>query len=274
MHFTRRNLVKLMAAAPVLPFGLARPAKAQAWPMPRVRLLVGTSPGGSPDVVGRMLADSLSDRLASAVYVENVTQAAGAVAYRTLARATPDGGTIGILTAGYASEVTLRPDASYDPIAGFTFVSMLCAYPLVYAVPVNSPIKSFQDLLDRARQKPGKLTYTITAYGSAYHMMTKWIELESGAAMTAVPYPGIAAGVADVLSGRIDLLVDASTSAIRGSRPASFASSPSPRPNDSRCCRTLPPWRKLCRMLNSCPGSASQSPPAHRRIYPTASTPM
>jgi tripartite-type tricarboxylate transporter receptor subunit TctC len=215
MRLTRRNLIKLIAAAPALPFGLAeRPAMAQAWPAPRVRLLVGTSPGGSPDVVGRMLADSLTDRLASAVYVENVTQAAGAVAYRTLARAAPDGGTMGVLTAGYASEVTLRPDPSYDPISGFTFVSMLCAYPLVYAVPVSSPIKSFQDLLDRAKQNPGKLTYTITGYGSAYHTMTKLIELESGASMTAVPYPGIAAGVADVLSGRIDLLVDASTSAI------------------------------------------------------------
>jgi tripartite-type tricarboxylate transporter receptor subunit TctC len=215
MSFSRRNLIKLIAAAPALRLGMAqRPAMAQAWPVPRVRLLVGTSPGGSPDVVGRMLADSLTDRLSTAVYVENLTQAAGTVAYRTLARAAPDGGTMGVLTAGYASEVTLRPDPSYDPVSGFTFVSMLCAYPLVYAVPVNSPIKSFQDLLDRAKQNPGKLTYTITGYGSAYHTMTKWIELESGASMTAVPYPGIAAGVADVLSGRIDLLVDASTSAI------------------------------------------------------------
>jgi tripartite-type tricarboxylate transporter receptor subunit TctC len=159
-----------------------------------------------------MLAERLSDRLGRAVYVENVTQAAGAGAYRTIARSTPDGGTIGILTSGYAPEVTLRPDSSYDPFAGFTFVTMICTYPLVYAVPANSSIASFPDLLAKAKQNPGKLTYTITGYGSGYHILTKWIELESGVSMIAVPYPGIAAGVADVLSGRVDVLVDASTS--------------------------------------------------------------
>lgn len=215
--YTRRQFTQLAAGASALPFGTAIPlgsALAGQWPVPRVRLLVGTSPGGSPDVIGRLLAESLSDRLGSAVYVENVTQAAGAVSYRMVARSAADGGTLGILTSGYAPEVTLRPDTSYDPIAGFAFVTMLCAYPMVYAVPANSPISSFQDLLDRARQNPGKLTYTITGYGSGYHILTKWIELEAGISMTPVPYPGISAGVADVLSGRVDLLVDASTSAI------------------------------------------------------------
>jgi tripartite-type tricarboxylate transporter receptor subunit TctC len=197
INYTRRDVVKLAAAAAVLPLA---PALADTWPAARVRFLVGTAPGGSPDVIGRMVAERLTDRLGSSVYVENVTQAAGAVAYRTIAKSAPDGGTIGILTSGYAPEVTLRPDPSFDPIGGFTFVTMLCAYPLVYAVPINSPIKSFAD------------TYTITGYGSGYHILTKWVELESGVSMTAVPYRGIAAGVVDVLSGRVDVLVDASTS--------------------------------------------------------------
>lgn len=207
--FSRRDAVKMVAAASVLPFASA---SAQTWPAARVRFLVGTAPGGSPDVIGRMVADKLSEKLGSAVYVDNITTAAGAVSYRTIAKSAPDGGTIGILTSGFAPEVTLRPDPSYDPIAGFTFVTMLCAYPLVYAVPINSPIKSFADLLDRAKKQPGKLTYTITGYGSGYHILTKWIELEAGVSMTAVPYRGIAAGVLDVMSGRVDVLVDASTS--------------------------------------------------------------
>ncbi len=207
--FSRRDAVKMVAAAAVLPF---TPASAQTWPVGRVRFLVGTAPGGSPDVVGRMVAEQLSEKVGSTFYVDNVTTAAGAVSYRTIAKSTPDGGTIGILTSGFAPEVTLRPDPSYDPVNGFTFVTMLCAYPLVYAVPVNSPIKTFDDLLDRAKKAPGKLTYTITGYGSGYHILTKWIELESGISMTAVPYRGIAAGVVDVLSGRVDVLVDASTS--------------------------------------------------------------
>ena len=216
---SRRDAIKLTAAALVLP---ALPARADSWPASRVRFIVGTAPGGSPDVVGRLLSERLSERLDSSVYVENVTQAAGAVAYRTIAKAAPDGGTIGILTSGYAPEVTLRPDPTYDPVTGMTFVTMLCTYPLVYAVPTNSPIKSFEDMLARAKQNPGKLTYTITGYGSGYHILTKWIELESGISMTAVPYRGIAAGVVDVLSGRVDVLVDASTSVIPRVRGGQF----------------------------------------------------
>lgn len=218
MSRTRRDFVKMAAAASVLPFA---PALAQtptppgpAWPSSRVRFLVGTAAGGSPDVIGRMVCEKLSEKLGASIYVENLTTAAGAVAYRTIAKSAPDGATIGILTSGFAPEVTLRPDPSYDPVNGFTFVTMLCAYPLLFAVPANSPIKSFADMLDRARKQPGKLTYTITGYGSAYHILTKLVELESGVSMSPVPYRGIAAGVMDVMSGRVDILVDASTSAM------------------------------------------------------------
>ena len=218
MSRTRRDIVKMVAAASVLPFA---PALAQiptppgpTWPASRVRFLVGTAAGGSPDVIGRMVSEKLSETLGASIYVENLTTAAGAVAYRTIAKSAPDGGTIGILTSGFAPEVTLRPDPSYDPVNGFTFVTMLCAYPLLFAVPKDSPIKSFADMLDRARKNPGKLTYTITGYGSAYHILTKLVELESGVSMSPVPYRGIAAGVMDVMSGRVDVLVDASTSAM------------------------------------------------------------
>ncbi len=213
MSRTRREVVKMVAAASVFPFA---PALAQApvppWPVPRVRFLVGTAPGGSPDVIGRMVCEKLADKINASIYVENLTTAAGAVSYRTIAKSAGDGGTIGILTSGFAPEVTLRPDPSYDPINGFTFCTMLCAYPLVFAVPKDSPIKSFADMLDRAKQNPGKLTYTITGYGSAYHILTKLVELESGVSMRPVPYRGIAAGVMDVMSGRVDVLVVASTS--------------------------------------------------------------
>ena len=210
-RLSRRRLMGLVAASSLTPFG---PAFAEQWPPARVRLIVGTAPGGSPDVVGRLLAEKLSDRWSTSVYVDNQTQATGEVAYRTVARAVPDGSTIGIITSGFSGEVTLRPDPSYDPIAGFSFVTMLCGYPLVYAVPVNSPIASFPDLIARAKASPGKITYTITGYGSGYHLLTKWIELESGTSMTAVPYRGISAGVIDVLDGRVDLLVDAPTSVV------------------------------------------------------------
>jgi tripartite-type tricarboxylate transporter receptor subunit TctC len=200
----------LGAAAAIAP---ARPAAADDWPSRPIRLVVGTAPGGSPDIIGRILGEKLADRLGTAVVIENVTQGAGAVAYQAVSKSAPDGYTMGILTAGFPPQAALRRKSlAYDPIEGFSFVTMLCGYPMVYAVAPDSPIKSFQDLLERAKAAPGRITYTINAFGSIYHVLTKWIEIESGALMTPVSYRGTAQALTDVVSGRIDLMVDAATS--------------------------------------------------------------
>ncbi len=189
-------------------------ARAAEWPSRTIRMLVGTAPGGSPDIVARILSEKLADRLGVSVIVENMTQAAGAVAYETVSRSAPDGYTMGVLTAGYPPQAALRRKTlTYDPVAGFAFISMLCGYPMVYAVAPSSPIASFKDLLDRAKAAPDRLTYTINAPGSIYHVLTKWIEIEAGVSMTPVSYRGTAQALTDVLAGRIDLMVDAATSA-------------------------------------------------------------
>src|SRR5215208_4637089 len=84
---------------------------------------------------------------------------------------------------------------------------------MVYAVAPNSPIASFADLLARAKADPGKLTYTINAQGSIHHILTKWIETEAGVEMTAIPYRGAGPAFTDVIGGRVDVMVEAGTSA-------------------------------------------------------------
>jgi len=203
-------MLRLGGAAAIAPLW---PAAADDWPSRPIRLVVGTAPGGSPDIIGRILGEKLADRLGTAVVIENVTQGAGAVAYQAVAKSAPDGYTMGILTAGFPPQAALRRKSlAYDPVDGFSFVTMLCGYPMVYAVAPDSPIKSFKDLLDRAKAAPGRITYTINALGSIYHVLTKWIEIESGALMTPVSYRGTAQALTDVVSGRIDLMVDAATS--------------------------------------------------------------
>ncbi|HUI97984.1 MAG TPA: tripartite tricarboxylate transporter substrate-binding protein [Xanthobacteraceae bacterium] len=210
MSLTRRSLL-YGATAAASPIGALA---AQPWPARTIRMLVGTAPGGSPDIVARILAEKLADRLGVSVVVENITQAAGAVAYETVSRSPPDGYTMGILTAGFPPQAVLRRKTLvYDPVGGFAFVTMLCGYPMVYAVAPGSPIASFRDLIDRAKAAPGRLTYTINAPGSIYHVLTKWIELEAGITMTPVSYRGTAQALTDVLAGRVDLMVDAATSA-------------------------------------------------------------
>jgi len=210
VNLTRRSLLALAAAA-AAPI---RPLAAQQWPSRTVRIIVGTAPGGSPDIIGRILAEKLADRLGTSVVVENLTQGAGAVGYEMVSRSPPDGYTMGILTAGYPPQVVLRRKSlPYDPVAGFSFVTMLCGYPMVYAVAPGSPIASFADLIARAKAEPDRITYTINAQGSIYHVLTKWIEMQAGIAMTPISYRGTAQALTDVVAGRVDVMVDAATSA-------------------------------------------------------------
>jgi tripartite-type tricarboxylate transporter receptor subunit TctC len=208
MILTRRSLLRASGALAALPI---LPARAQEWPTRPLRILVGTAAGGSPDIVSRLLGEKIAERLGQIVTVENNTQGAGAVAQQTVSRAPPDGTIALMMTAGYPPQMALR-NLGFDPIDGFSFVTLVCGYPMVYAVAPESPIKSFADLLARAKAKPGGVTYTITALGAIYHVLTKWIELESGTEMTPIPYRGTSLALQDVLGGRVDVMVDAATS--------------------------------------------------------------
>jgi tripartite-type tricarboxylate transporter receptor subunit TctC len=210
MSFTRRSFVRLagsLAAVPALPVA----AQEQGWPSRPLRILVGTAAGGSPDIISRILGDKLSERLGQSFVIEVNTQGAGAVVQQLVNRSASDGYTMLMMTGGYPPQMVLR-NLGFHPIDGYSFVTTVCGYPMVYAVAPDSPIKSFRDLLDKARAAPGRLTYTITAHGSIYHVLTKWIEQESGTSMNPIPYRGSAQALQDILGGRVDVMVDAATS--------------------------------------------------------------
>ena len=177
MPLTRRTLLQAagsLAALPVLP------AAASDWPSAHpIRFMVGTAAGGSADVIARIIGEKLGERLGQTFIIENNTTGAGAVAQQIVAKAPPDGYTMLMMTAGYPPQIAMRKSVPYDPINGFAYVMFVCGYPFVYAVRPNSPIKSFKDLIAQAKAKPGKITYTINAKGSIYHVLTKWIEMEA-----------------------------------------------------------------------------------------------
>jgi len=208
---TRRTLLKAAGAfAATVP---ALPAGAQAWPSRPVRIIVGTAAGGSPDIVSRLLAEKFSERLGQSFVIENNTQGAGIVAEQAVNKAAPDGHSMVMLTAGYPGRAALHQGLAFDPLDGFSFISNVCGYPFVYSVAPNSPIKSFRDLLDRAKAKPDTLTYTINAQGSIHHLLTTWIGIEAGTRMTPIPYRGASAAITDVIGGRVDVMVEPATSA-------------------------------------------------------------
>jgi tripartite-type tricarboxylate transporter receptor subunit TctC len=209
MPLTRRRALALASA---FAGASALPARAQQdWPTRPLRILVGTSPGGSPDIIGRLLADKMADRLRQTITVENNTGGGGGIAASMVSNAPPDGTTMTLLTAGYASGAAVNK-FPFDGDNTFGFLTMVCAYPFIYQVPKDSPIQSFPDLLARAKANPGKLTYVITSLGSVYHLIGSWVGSQAGVDLVPVPYRGSANAVTDVLSGRVDVMLDTATS--------------------------------------------------------------
>jgi tripartite-type tricarboxylate transporter receptor subunit TctC len=128
-----------------------------------------------------------------------------------VSHAAPDGYNMTLLTAGYASGAAVGK-FPFDGDNTFGFLSMVCAYPFIFQVPKDSPIKSFPDMLARAKANPGKLTYVITSLGSIYHLIGSWVNSKAGIDMVPVPYRGSANAVADVMGGRVDVMLDTATS--------------------------------------------------------------
>ena len=209
MNLTRRRALALASA---FAGSSALPAGAQPnWPTRSLRILVGTSPGGSPDIIGRLLADKMADKLGQSITVENNTGGGGGIAASMVSNAPPDGYSMTLLTAGWASGAAVGK-FTFDGDNTFGFLSMVCAYPFVYAVPKDSPIKSFPDMLARAKANPGKLTYVITSLGSIYHLIGSWVGSKAGVDMVPVPYRGSSAAVTDVMTGRVDVMLEPATS--------------------------------------------------------------
>ena len=207
---TRRRALGLAGAFAAVP---AWPARGQQdWPQRSLRILIGTTPGGSPDIVGRMLADKMAGPLGQSITVENNTGGGGGIASGIVTNAPPDGYVMTLLTAGWASGAAVGK-FKFDGDNTFGFVTMVCSYPFAYLVPKNSPIKSFPDLLARAKADPGKLTYVITSLGAVYHLIGTWVGEKAGAPMVPISYRGSSAAVTDVLAGRVDVMLEPATSA-------------------------------------------------------------
>jgi tripartite-type tricarboxylate transporter receptor subunit TctC len=210
MPLSRRCVLTLASAFAGMS---ALPAAAQQnWPQRPLRILVGTTAGGSPDIISRLLADKMTGPLGQSITVENNTGGGGGIAAGIVSHAPPDGTNMTLLTAGYASGAAVGK-FPFDGDNTFSFITMVCSYPFVYAVPKDSPIKSFPDLLARAKANPGKLSYVITSLGAVYHLIGSWIGMKAGVDMTPVSYRGSSNAVTDVMTGRVDVMLEPATSA-------------------------------------------------------------
>jgi tripartite-type tricarboxylate transporter receptor subunit TctC len=198
MSLCRRTLPLLGALA------LARPGSAQAaFPSRAPRILVPFTPGGSPDVVSRMLADESGRRWPYAMVVENRPGAGGNIAAEAVARATPDGHTLLLMTNNIVAVNPFVSRMPIDPLTDLVPVALLARSPLVLLVAPESPIRDLPALIAAARAEPGRLAYASAGIGSPHHLAMALLARRAGIEMTHVPYRGTAPGLADLVGGRV-----------------------------------------------------------------------
>jgi tripartite-type tricarboxylate transporter receptor subunit TctC len=193
---------RLLAFALLL--ALAAPAAAE-YPDRPVRLIIPFPPGGSNDVVGRLVAHQLSEKLGHKVFVDNRGGAGGVLGTEAVATAAPDGYTLLIISIAHAVNPALYK-LNYDPIKSFTPISILATGPNVLAVNPQLPVKNVAELVALAKQKPGELDYASAGVGSFQHLGGELFKLTAGVNLQHVPYKGGGPAMADVIAGHVKIM--------------------------------------------------------------------
>lgn len=202
--------MRLLASLIVLEAALTSPLAAQQWPTRTIKIMTGTPAGGSPDFISRLLAEKLSERLGQAVVVEN-SSTTGVAVWNTVAKSQPDGYLISMLTGAFSARAAVAKSLPYDPMKDFTFITLVSGYPMVVATAPDSPIKSFPDLIARAKAAPYDITYGMNLPGSVHHLTGELINVEAGTSLRGIPYRGNSQMVQDLLGGRLDVMIETGT---------------------------------------------------------------
>ena len=186
---------------------LAQPSATEpGWPLRPIRLIVPFPPASTADVLARVLGQKLGLRLGQQFVVENRVGASGNIGAEIIARAAPDGYTVGIVTSStQAVAVTLSASLPYDPIRDFTPVVLIASSPYVLAVYPGLPAKSVAELIALAKRKPGTLNYGSAGPASLAHLAGALFATMTDTQLTHVPYKSTAQSVIDMMSGRLDM---------------------------------------------------------------------
>lgn len=184
---------------------------AQSYPSRPVRLIVDFAPGGSADIVARVLAKHLAPLLGQAMVVDNRPGAGGVIGSDIVAKATPDGHTLLLATAGHSTAAAIMRKLPFEPVQDFAWITTLTTYPFVIATSPESQFKSLADVIAGSRAKPGKISYSSMGVGTAGHLLGEWFSAEARIELLHVPFKGGTSILNEVLTGRVDLMFDTMT---------------------------------------------------------------
>jgi tripartite-type tricarboxylate transporter receptor subunit TctC len=207
----RRRFAGCFAAAALAPAvtgtcAWAQTSSLQAWPNRFVRLVVPFPAGGGTDAVARILANRLSEVWGQQMVIENKGGAGSNIGAEAVARSDPDGYTMLIGSLPLAVNRYLFSSLTYDPIADFAPVSLICLYPNLMVVPNSSPATSVREFIAHAKANSGKITFASSGTGTSTHLSGELFKRMAGIEMTHVPYRGVALALNDVIPGRVDVM--------------------------------------------------------------------
>lgn len=209
-------LSRRLALCALAASALAGPgAQAQSYPSKPVTLVVGFAPGGSADILARLVAQKLAPRLGQSVIVENRPGAGGTIAAAAVAAAPGDGHTLLLVSSGHAGSGALYPKLSYDPLRSFAPVVKVGGTPVVIVAPAAGPFHSLQDVLAQARRQPGRLNYAAGGGGATVTALAaEYVKSAASVYMVGIPYKGSGPALTALLAGEVDLGFEIPTSAL------------------------------------------------------------
>jgi tripartite-type tricarboxylate transporter receptor subunit TctC len=204
----RKRLQHVFAAVAVAAMGAAGPVSAQSFPTKPIRLISPFPPGGTTDILARIIAQKLTESLGTQVFVDNRAGAGGTLGVGLAARAEPDGYTIVIAHIGPLSMApALYPKLAYDPVKDFAPITQVATVANGFVVHPSLPVRTVKDLISLARAKPGHILYASAGSGSLAHLAVVNLELLAKIELTHVPYKGGGPSVVGLMGGETSMTI-------------------------------------------------------------------
>lgn len=201
-----KSMMKFALAACLAAGSVA--ALADAWPTRPVKVIIPFPPGGTLDVVGRLLAQKLSEQLGQAFVVENRGGGNGTIGADVVARSQPDGYTLLFNASTFVSAPMTMKSVAYSVTKDFQPIALVAKAPLSVAINKRLPITDIKSLLAYAKAHPGQMTFAVGSIGSAGHLSTELLKRAGHIEYTVVPYKGTAPAFQDLIGGQIDGFID------------------------------------------------------------------
>ncbi|MCW5604184.1 MAG: tripartite tricarboxylate transporter substrate binding protein [Burkholderiales bacterium] len=202
-----QHLLRSVAVAAAF-FTLAPLAAAQTYPTKPIRLVVPFTPGGSTDILARVVGQKLTEAFGTQVIIDNRPGAGGTIGVEIVARAAPDGYTLVMGHIGtFGVNPSLYPKLPYDAVKNFQPITLVALVPNLMSVSQKLPVKSIKEFVALAQSKPGALNYGSGGNGSAAHLASEYLKLLTKTDIVHIPYKGTAPAITDLIAGNISMMI-------------------------------------------------------------------